>query len=483
MYGRYFPILMTLMIVSTGCEPGTPPKAAVSDVAVFTGLHPLAAEAGTAMEASDDPSKVTFNGGPFTAAQLKRHFETPSNEYVSKKSRSDDLLDGVQGESAFFQAAQRDFAASLAVNLLGNGNSAAPVALNLPAATAANSGTQQQLDDAKSAFASLLASTPNDSPSDHLDRVADFYASYVVKNLRVRGDSRVIDSNILATELISLLPPKDQEITREKLAALQQKEGAKALEGDRLILVVFQTQIDAGNEPDAWVGVRLTLSKAVDQRKAPIDLNQIRVIRIHPTHTYDVELQTFGSGQSFSLATALSGSGTFKGVGVSGSASQSALAEEQERRRYLSRTSKITSFADAAKHEFGFNFYPSNVKVEKSGNPFDALTGQSYNVKGYLEGGARDCAAIMIVPRALKSFECQVGYISGNINGGKADESQNRTDLIEHHTVSVTLPNWEPVELLAATAGAGPTAHPVAGPSGAPVTPVKQDPNPQAGAH
>lgn len=466
---------MLLAIGAGCCGPQTPPKASVSDIAVFTSLHLLAAEAGSEVEGQPGGSLNAFNG-PFTSAQMKRHFETKSSDYPTLKAHADDLLDGVQGQSAFFQAAQSQFAASVAASFAPK----APTPTQAPAApvaapAAANTPTQALEADAKTAFAGLLSSTPNDSPFDHLDRVADFYAGYVVKNLRVRGDSRVIAPAVLAQLLLDALPVGQRASAGELLDTVMRWEsqtGEKQLEGDRLILIVFQAQIDAGNQPDKWIGLRLQVKSPLSVKKGEeISVNDVRVIRVHPTHTYDVDLQTYGNTSSAALAFAAQGSGSYSGVGASGNLAQSTSQEASERQRYLSRSSKITSFADGPEHVFGFNFYPSNVRVERSNNPFALLTGSTYATKGYLEGGARDCAAIMIVPRSLDSFDLEVSYVMGDINSG-----QETVVAPGKHAVHVTLPTWNGLELAAATIGAGPTSF--AAPAGS--AQVQQQPAPPA---
>lgn len=479
-------IAMLLVLVGGCCNnPQTPPKASIGDVAVFSSLHLLAAEAGTEVEGSNGSLNV-FNG-PFTSAQLKRHFETKSTDYPNLKAHADDLLDGVQGQSAFFQAAQNQFAASLAATFAApttapaGSNPTPPPSPGSPPAPAPGTANTTGLEaDAKTAFAGLLSSTPNDSPFDQLDRVADFYAGYVIKNLRVRTDSRVILPSVLANMVVDALPDAKSRDTATNLIQDITKDSANsALDGDRMILLVFQAEIDAGNQPDKWVGVRLKVTNPVPARKAPdavISTSDIRVIRVHPTHTYDVDLQTFGSTTSSALALAAQASGSYAGIGASGSAAESASQEASERQRYLSRTSKITSFADAPSHMFGFNFYPSNVKVVKSTGLFGGTT---YKAEGYIEGGARDCAAMLIVPRSLGSLDLQVSYVTGDINTGEEKDVATPPDNIVH----VTLPEWNALELVAATVGAGPTsfaAQAVSAPP--PVQPAPASPAPAATA-
>jgi hypothetical protein len=474
-------ILAVLLCVGSGvgCENGVPPQAGISDPAVFTTLHLLAAEASTDLEGGKDVSSL--NNGPFTAAQMKRYFESKASDYPTKKLHADELLDNVQGQSAVFQAFQSQLSAALAVNFAqattsgagaaaasstpagttpaggsagagGTQPAAAPASptANLPPAPTPNSTTSQLEDTAKAAFTAMLsAQAPTDSPFDQLDRVADFYAAYVLKNLRLRGDSRVIDNQ---TIIKSLEQVDKDPLLQTAVAGIGNVTGSKDLNRDRMLLLVFQTHIDPGTRANTWTGIRLKFDEA----------DNVRIIRLHPTHTYDVDMEDYGSAVSSSFAGSVSASGGYAGIQASQDLALSELRETQERRRFLSRISKATSFADAANHVVGFNFYPSDVTVTQTPFLMQLFSGQQFEVKGYLEGGGRECALLVIVPRSKQSLTINVSYVWGSINGDEVNDGPAAQPL------TVTLPDWDPVELLAASLGAAPTRYAAGTPAALP---------------
>jgi len=200
----------------------------------------------------------------------------------------------------------------------------------------------------------------------------------------------------------------------------------------------------------------------------------VKVIRLHPTRTYDIDQVTFGESTRRAFGLAASASGSAKGLGASGNADIQGNEEESARQKFLSRITKVASFADAADHSFGFNFYPSNLQVEETNIPFGALLlgkATSYKVTGYLEAGARDCAAFIVLPRDLKSFTCEASGVWGDINEGTENVSEAAG---KGHQFTVTLPEWDPLELVAATLGAGPTTRAAVAttrPAAAPLSP------------
>jgi hypothetical protein len=447
--------LISLSLI--GCGGGTPPSAGVSDFGVFTTPHLIAAEVG--VETTGDAQ--SYGNGPFTDAEMRRYFETPAADYEKEKVRMDMLLDGVQRQSAMFQAAQSSFVGSLAVTFakaLAAATQPTP-APTPPAATAPTTPPDPQLiDEFKTVFTQLLAAPVSDSPFDQLDRVTDFYAAYVIKKLRVRGDSRTIDNDTLEELVLAAVPDAKREDMRKLIDDLKSKpEAQDSAHGSRLLLVVFQTHVFQGNVRDVWTGTRIKITSAgPNEHYRAAD---VKVIRLHPTHTYDVDQVTFGQSAQRSFALAGQGTASVPTLGIGVSAQAQGAEEEQERQKYLSRISKTASFADAGENMFGFNFYPSNVRVDRTYIPFGLLfTGQAttYATHGYLESGGRDCAAILVVPRGLKSFTCKVRSVWGKIDDGI---ERGETDGNAGREFVVTLPDWNGLELAAATIGAGPTTH------------------------
>jgi hypothetical protein len=404
-----------------------------------------------------------FGNGPFTDAEMSRYFETTLADYNTDKLRMDDMLDSNQRESAMLQAAQTSFVGSLAVAFAKSiAASTQPSAVpGLPATSAPTTQPDPELvDEFKSEFSQLLTAPVADSPFDRLDRVADFYAAYIIKKLRVRGDSRTIDPAMLKQLVLSALAGQANTADLGNLISRVETSPAakRTSAGSRLLLIVFQSHVVQGNMQDSWTGLRVKITAATGQSKGrKYGPDDVKVIRLHPTHTYDVDQVTFGQGTQRAFGVAAQGSASVPKVGAAASAQTTGAEEEEERERYLSRIDKTASFADAGDHSFGFNFYPSNVRVDRVYIPFGLLlTGQAttYAAHGYLESGGRDCAAFLIVPRDLQSFTCRVRSVWGNIYSG-AENGETEADAGRDFVV--TLPPWDPLELVAATLGAGPT--------------------------
>ena len=257
--------IFCVLVVPWGCAPAQPPKANVSDFGVFTSLHLIAAEASVY---SEDPNNSNIlSNGPFTDAEMRRYFETPTTQPDAGKTRIDSMLDGQQRQSALFQAAQSQFTASLAMTLA----KAATQPTSAPAAPAAAVPAIQpdpELENEfKALFTSLLNGSVADSPFDQLDRVADFYAAYVIKKLRVRGDSRAIDPQMMKDLLMTILSERERMNIKSLLDQISQRKNGEPLPaGDRLLLVVFQSHVDPGNKPNVWTGFECGLSQP--RRKA-----------------------------------------------------------------------------------------------------------------------------------------------------------------------------------------------------------------------
>lgn len=454
------PLLGFLALSICGCG-GTPPSAGVSDFAVFTTPHLIAAEVGAETEANSN----NLGNGPFTDAEMRRYFETAARDYDTSKLRMDDMLDSNQRESAMFQAAQTSFVGSLSV-AFAKSITASTQPTNAPPLSDAVAPTTQPdpalIDQFKTDFTQLLTGPVSDSPFDRLDRVSDFYAAYIIKKLRVRGDSRTIDPTMLKQLVLNAVANQANAADFGKLiSGVEASPAAQTTSsGSRLVLVVFQSHVIQGNMRDTWTGLRIKITEATGQPNGPnYKPDDVKVIRLHPTHTYDIDQIAFGQGAQRAYGLSAQGTASVGQVGAAGSAKSAGVEDEEERERYLSRIDKTSSFADAGDHSFGFNFYPSNVRVDRTYIPFGLLmTGQAntYDAHGYLESGGRDCAAILVVPRGLRSFTCRVRSVWGDIYSG-AEHGETGTNAGRDFVV--TLPPWDPIELAAATLGAGPTTR------------------------
>lgn len=459
----------------TGCVK-TRPKADVSDFAVYTKLHVLSAELGTDLEAAD--GRFSFKG-PLTAAHMRRYFETTSGDYEAGRLRMDEMLDGRQRASAYLQIAQARVRADLAATfakVVGPATTPSdtvpePESTSRPTADIANAGELAGLRDAlaeelKATTQAMRALEIGDSPFDRLDRVADFYAAYVLKSLRVRGDSRTINPGYLVDAILGALP------TQGSYAAVRDHFGQTAtrlvhkqpdLHGNRMLRVVFQTHVDPCTAPDSMAGVRVRVisGQQVDGTRVTPDV--VKVLRLHPTRFYDVDNVDFDARtqQELAVSASISGSVPQYALDAALAAQRNAKLEAEERRRFLSRINKTASFAEASTHTFGFNFYPNNLQVQEK-SAFDQLLGLlfftpgKYQIKSYLEPGAWDCAAILVAPRQLASFTCDVRHVSGPIDGTLREHGPTAG-----RQFTVTLPPWNDVKELASTVSAGPTVRAV----------------------
>jgi hypothetical protein len=254
-----------------------------------------------------------------------------------------------------------------------------------------------------------------DSPTDRLDRAHDFYSAYTLKTL-LGGDSRAVPPDILCA---SLHDPN--------LEGLVRRISCDELPRKRLVLLVFQTNIDCGDLANMMAGVRIRITGAQQwigsgrKREAGCAndaslADQISVLRLHPSRSYDLDDQLLIEKLDAILDASVSG--THPGSGVGGAARVKNRKLMETRRSYLLRVSKNASFADAGRHEFGWNFYPTNLIerrpdiVQRAHRLFFMLdpVPDAY-VQAFLEPGARDCSAYLLVPSDLKSITFCADYI------------------------------------------------------------------------
>jgi hypothetical protein len=236
----------------------------------------------------------------------------------------------------------------------------------------------------------------------------------------------------------------------------------------RLILLTFQTHVHPGSEPNTMTGVRIRVvgvhrNGGTVDRDEQLTADDVRVIRLHPTRSYDVESQAFLEIANRIAEIALSGGAAVGGASASGSVDASRREEVRERRQFLSRITKTASWADAANHEFGWNFYPTNLSsaqrslLSRLGDVVTLQSRSSVEVQAFLEGGARDCAAWLIVPTDVRSIELEVSHVVASLDPLAMDRKENRyfwtadhrlvqtndaDELAEHKRISVTLPPW-----------------------------------------
>lgn len=243
-----------------------------------------------------------------------------------------------------------------------------------------------------------LSAPVSDSPFDSLDRVSDFYASYMLKFLRQEGDSRAINPQYF----VDYLEAKTQKQIDDYIKINPTKTAPKNLYAQepkahpdyRFIYAYIQVSVQSGTKPNCMTGVRIKLSdKDIS--------NGVKIIRVHPTRYYDLDSVAYGDSQNYSAM--LSGNGTVGATPVTVSGTKNSSAQGEERQHFMNRIGKIASFVDAPNGVFGWDFYPSNQHVSKL-NPFLVLLNlfagipKLYNTESYLEGGGRDCFVYFLVP-------------------------------------------------------------------------------------
>ena len=213
----------------------------------------------------------------------------------------------------------------------------------------------------------------------------------------------------------------------------------------RLVVLLIQAHVDRGLEPNHMVGIRAKVTGA-HAKETPIDAGQIRVVRLHPTRNYDREDALFA--EQLSEQMLLSVAGKFSSS-VNGSAARQLAAESAEKQRFLARIPKVSSWADAARHEFGWDFYPNNLGVRRRG-PIARSAGlvygpaaRQFEVLAHLDPGARDCAVYAIVPCNVTSITIELETITADIS---SPWDSARTVVDQSGTVTIPLPPFHPAE-------------------------------------
>jgi hypothetical protein len=487
------------------CGCATPPSVSVSDFGVYTSLNLIAVDVkdnlaisqGPTTNPTTQPANQPANNQSslaqsLTSADMHRYFESTSSQYANSQERMDQFLDGVQRRSAFIQSLQT----SLEVNLVANLSAATTQpAATQPATTQLAAATTQAIADLDKSSASTTQPT-SDSPFDTLDRVTDFYTAYLLKSLRVSGDARTSSPEGLVKYILLALQSRGDSSFFDQLqkdvTAIQSSQQCYVpttcpdSPQNRLILLLFQSHVWPGSEANMMTGVRIH----IDSDPTSSDPDPIKIIALHPSKSYDLDSGSFDQSEQTALSIAAAGSGKAGPATVQGSVGFGGAEADEERLNYLSRVSKEGSYADAATHTYGFDFYPSNVVVRRR-NPIEAFfTGRPFKAEGYLEPGAHDCAFLAVFPPDLRSFKCWVTYFTCAMPGDEdyfylprkcyylSAQSGTPCEIGEAATIKppdcpefvVTLPKWNSLEALAATVGAAPvlvipTTQPTTAPS------------------
>ncbi len=215
--------------------------------------------------------------------------------------------------------------------------------------------------------------------------------------------------------------------------------------GRRLVVLLLQAHVDRGLAPNHMVGLRATITGA-KAGTADVSKGDIRVVRLHPTRNYDREDALFAEQLSEQLL--LSAAGKFSS-NINGSAARQLATESAEKQKFLSRIPKVASWADAARHEFGWDFYPNNLSIKRRG-PLARSAGliygpaaRNFEVLAHLDPGARDCAVYAIVPCNVTSITLELQTITAHISD-PWDSARRVVD--KSGSVTVPLPPFHPAE-------------------------------------
>jgi hypothetical protein len=179
----------------------------------------------------------------------------------------------------------------------------------------------------------------------------------------------------------------------------------------------------------------------------------VKILRIHPTRNYDLDSVAYGDSLGSSLS--VSGSGPVGATPVTVSGNRNSSIQAEERQRFITRVGKMSSFADASRHIFGWDFYPSNPYVshvgvlEYLGRLFFTVP-KVYNISYYLEGGARDCYVVLLLPPKFKgpSIDGTISTFYAHIDPDGCSGSETYTD--HDLPIKIAIPEFSPWEEVAA---------------------------------
>jgi len=291
------------------------------------------------------------------------------------------------------------------------------------------------IDEAKK----LAAKSPVDSPTDALDRWHQISMWYFVRHITARHDMRRDRASApAATKLCVKCREGQRKMSYERFArSLLLGDVAKSdptKTGWQYVVLVFEVHVNPGSQPNRAVGVRLRPVKSYSSVScAENDLEKARaqtafldgwdpksppprllITELFPTRVYDLEEAALLDARSMTVSGK---AGTDMSPGVPGPASISSSAEKasMDQRRFLTRTGKQASFADAATGSFGWDFYPSNFQQFDKGLPeamFSFVWGQHPGgIKAYLEAGGRTCVAFALVDAEVKAVIFEVTQV------------------------------------------------------------------------
>jgi hypothetical protein len=409
-------VAVSLALVA-GC--GTPPRTNVSQFSVLTTLQLRAVELGA-------------GGNRNQLAHLDRYFETPVTNYPSVQQRTDKFLDDYQFATAARQKSTLDFFLEvMAASPLGkpSGSTGTKIAPD----NKSEDPMQNALIAAINAQTNLALA---DSPFDMLDRVSDYYGAYLLKFLRLQGDSRSADTDALVARW------------RQDLARKGITNAPGSHPSHRLLFLLTQTHVDPGTRANNMTGVRVRLTDMAT--------NPVPVLRLHPSRTYDLDSVALEDQREIKVE--IKGEGQVNETITLAGAKKSSTTEETLR-RFNSRRDKVSSYAEAAEGIIGWNFYPSNLNLERKNAIWlfvSYLIGapRPQVVKARLEGGGRDAFALVLVPWGAKQLRAEVQSLHAAMRvEGHGYRGPTHADKSWSKPIVIDLPPASEWEALAATPG------------------------------
>lgn len=515
------PVLWAGASSSIGCA-GAPPRAGVSDLTPYTALHvrvaeladdpdkPLSTAANmhrffATPQATYDAEHLRMDAMLENAQQLSAYAQAQRASLVADLEATLQGLPGggskgnggaastargAAGQRSGGGAATGSAGAGGGVDTGtgkpgGSGSAADGGAAEGGSASGASTGTGAEgstdtqaaiSDTLKKLLDKQLEGVATDSPFDLLDRASDFYTAYSIKLLRARGDSRVENTGILVNYLKKEIEHPDPQHPGQTIRAPRDPEFASQNAGEanasRLVFLYIPVHVDTGTRPNTMVALRLTVTSATlrdgqpraepqsDWGSSQNAADLVKIVRVHPTRFYDIDSTLYGNELNQALSLSGKASAPLQVATLSGAVTATQSLDAEQRLKFLSRMGKQTSFCDAPNHTFGWNFYPTNVRVVTP-NFFelvgDTLFGRpsQYKVRATLDGGARDCMVTLVVPNNLGSLQLRVQNLIAEVDPDGIPGSLQPLPLEtgKSDMLTVSFPAYRSEELIASSAG------------------------------
>lgn len=402
-------LALSSSVMLAGCA-GTPPSTSISDARVYT------MPAMSSLIKSEHFDSTSDDLSRIMRSRPSVHPAYPMDGWLHDRQRSSVWL------------SQAIWMMSLGFKVSADGEA------NRTTNSAALVEAMNELADRANEIADAQNGGIADSAFDLPDRIEDFSMTYFTKLLRSSADSRLAQySPRSPTSPGSRIAMTDDTLGRAVEEAVE-RENARSRASARLIeatgeefrglFLVFYVGVSNGTKPNTMVECRMRVTgveldpdadqKAVAARWTGVDEKSppIIIMSTFPKRSYDYDNSNFSSDTASALA--LAAAGEVYGGELSGELKRQ--LQNAERRQFLSRVGKTASFIDAARSEFGWYFYPTNLQVYRR-SLISGLAGVvtgvvasegDYLVNAYLESGNREVSAFVIVPRAARRIDLEV---------------------------------------------------------------------------